>query len=148
MSVSKGLENSRLRRSRSLTSLYFLHPEEAAKRKYFQGLARCLWVARPVWALPARSRATLLGQNSSCSSSSEPDGPWRTSSYHLLVRLFIWMRPWWRSWAGRGDKPGQCGGGGFPVPGGLDKAPGNGRVLSGQLWGHQEGAPEKQEVGR
>lgn len=35
--------------------------------------------------------------SSSCSSSSEPEGPWRTSSYHLLVRVFIWMRPWCRS---------------------------------------------------
>lgn len=43
----------------------------------------------------------LLGHSSSCSSSSEPEGPWRTSSYHLLVRVFIWMRPWWRSWGRR-----------------------------------------------
>lgn len=40
----------------------------------------------------------LRGHSSSCSSSSEPEGPWRTSSYHLLVSVFIWMRPWWRSW--------------------------------------------------
>lgn len=42
-------------------------------------------------------RGALLRHSSSCSSSSEPEGPWRTSSYHLLVRVFIWMRPWWRS---------------------------------------------------
>lgn len=50
------------------------------------------------------SRASL-GHSSSCSSSSEPEGPWRTSSYHLFVSVFIWMRPWWRSWGGRRGKP-------------------------------------------
>ena len=51
------------------------------------------------------SHGVPLGHSSSCSSSSEPEGPWRTSSYHLLVRVFIWMRPWWRSWGGRHSKP-------------------------------------------
>lgn len=35
--------------------------------------------------------------SASSSSSSEPEGPWRTSSYHLLVRVFIWIRPCNRS---------------------------------------------------
>lgn len=48
-------------------------------------------------ALPVQKPQHLLSHSSSCSSSSEPEGPWRTSSYHLLVRVFIWMRPWWRS---------------------------------------------------
>lgn len=47
---------------------------------------------------PQRAPAPLCC-SSSCSSSSEPEGPWRTSSYHLLVRVFIWMRPSCRSWA-------------------------------------------------
>lgn len=51
----------------------------------------------------------LLHHNSSCSSSSEPEGPWRTSSYHLLVRVFIWMRPWWRSWVGDTSEPSSVG---------------------------------------
>lgn len=49
--------------------------------------------------------SALPGHSSSCSSSSEPEGPWRTSSYHLLVRVFIWMRPWWRSWSKDTTKP-------------------------------------------
>lgn len=70
---------------------------------------------RPPGALPrvcprspgeADGRA-LRGHSSSCSSSSEPEGPWRTSSYHLLVSVFIWMRPWWRSsWVSRRVKKG------------------------------------------
>lgn len=56
-----------------------------------------------VWGL----RGASLDHSSSCSSSSEPEGPWRTSSYHLLVSVFIWMRPWWRSsWVSRRVKKG------------------------------------------
>lgn len=63
------------------------------------------------WGRPRAARqcrwpsSTLPGHSSSCSSSSEPEGPWRTSSYHLLVRVFIWMRPWWRSWGKDTTKP-------------------------------------------
>lgn len=51
-------------------------------------------------ALAQRAPAPLCC-SSSCSSSSEPEGPWRTSSYHLLVRVFIWMRPSCRSCRGQ-----------------------------------------------
>lgn len=60
------------------------------------------------WGLAGSSRVSL-DHRSSCSSSSEPEGPWRTSSYHLLVSVFIWMRPWWRSWGGRRASPCQWG---------------------------------------
>lgn len=36
---------------------------------------------------------SVYSSSASSSSSSDPDGPWRTSSYHLLVRVFIWIRP-------------------------------------------------------
>lgn len=60
---------------------------------------------------PGGQAEAPLRHSSSCSSSSEPEGPWRTSSYHLLVRVFICMRPWWRSWGRRHNQASGSGSG-------------------------------------
>lgn len=46
---------------------------------------------------------SVYRSSASSSSSSEPEGPWRTSSYHLLVRVFIWIRPCNRSCQAHGN---------------------------------------------
>lgn len=71
------------------------YPQEGADARASEGRAGCLRAATAPLALALPQ--PRCRHSSSCSSSSEPEGPWRTSSYHLLVRVFIWMRPWCRS---------------------------------------------------
>lgn len=47
--------------------------------------------------LRIESVCLVYRSSASSSSSSDPEGPWRTSSYHLLVSVFIWIRPCNRS---------------------------------------------------